>query len=273
VDGYRRIRNTLRFLLANIADFDAAADRVAPSELLEIDRWALARTAELQAEILAHYERFEFHPIVAKLQLFCSEDLGAFYLDVLKDRLYTTAPQSLARRSAQTALWQITHAMLRWMAPFLSFTAEEAWPLLAPGQSRSIFMETYAKFDAPDAALLTKWQRVRAIRDEVNRAIEAVRSEGGVGSSLQAEVTLTVNEADHALLAAVGDELKFLLITSQATLQRGTELAIAVTPSSATKCERCWHWRSDVGHDAAHPAICGRCTGNLFGAGEVRTIA
>jgi isoleucyl-tRNA synthetase len=134
-------------------------------------------------------------------------------------------------------------------------------------------METYAKFDAPDAALLTKWQRIRAIRDEVNRAIEAVRSEGGVGSSLQAEVTLTVNEADHALLAAMGDELKFLLITSQATLQRGTELAVAVTPSSATKCERCWHWRSDVGHDAAHPAICGRCTGNLFGAGESRTVA
>jgi isoleucyl-tRNA synthetase len=233
----------------------------------------LSRAAELQAEILAHYERFEFHPVVAKLQLFCSEDLGAFYLDVLKDRLYTTAQHSLARRSAQTALWQITHAMLRWMAPFLSFTAEEAWPVLAPGASPSIFTETFWTFDAPDAALLAKWQRIRAIRDEVNKAIEAVRTAGSVGSSLQAEVTLTVNEADQALLGALGDDLKFVLITSLASLAKGSDLAVAVTPSTATKCERCWHWRSDVGHDAAHPAICGRCTANLYGAGETRTVA
>ncbi len=273
VDSYRRIRNTLRFLLANVADFDADQDAVPAARMLEIDCWMVSRAAELQAEMLAHYERFEFHPVVAKLQLFCSEDLGAFYLDVLKDRLYTTAPKSLARRSAQTALWQVTHAMLRWMAPFLSFTAEEAWPVLAPGQSPSIFTETFWRFDPPDPALLAKWQRIRAIRDEVNKAIEAVRSAGGVGSSLQAEVTLTVSDADHALLATLGDDLKFVLITSQATLVRGEALAVAVTPSTATKCERCWHWRSDVGHDTAHPAICGRCTSNLYGAGETRTIA
>ncbi|MES2958649.1 MAG: isoleucine--tRNA ligase [Pseudomonadota bacterium] len=273
VDSYRRIRNTLRFLLANIADFDAGRDAVALAEMLEIDRWALSRAAELQAEVLAHYERFEFHPVVAKLQLFCSEDLGAFYLDVLKDRLYTTAPKSLARRSAQTALWQVSHAMLRWMAPFLSFTAEEAWPILAPGQSPSIFTETFSRFDAPDAALLTKWQRIRAIRDEVNKAIEAVRSAGGVGSSLQAEVALTVNPADHALLGALGDDLKFVLITSQASLRPGAEFAVTVSPSGASKCERCWHWRRDVGHDPAHPALCARCTSNLFGAGEGRSIA
>jgi isoleucyl-tRNA synthetase len=273
VDSYRRIRNTLRFLLANIADFDAAKDAVAASELLEIDRWALSRAAELQAEFLAHYERYEFHPVVAKLQLFCSEDLGAFYLDVLKDRLYTNAPKSLARRSAQTALWQITHAMLRWMAPFLSFTAEEAWPILAPGQSPSIFTETYSTFDAPDAALLAKWQRIRAIRDEVNKAIEAVRSAGSVGSSLQANVTLAVNAEDRALLATLGDDLKFVFITSQAAILPGEALAVTVTPSTSTKCERCWHWRDDVGHDAAHPTLCGRCTSNLYGAGEVRTIA
>ena len=140
--------------------------------MLEIDRWALARAAELQAEVLAHYEVYEFHPVVAKLQVFCTEDLGAFYLDVLKDRLYTTAPKSLARRSAQTALWQITHAMLRWMAPFLSFTAEEAWQVFAPGRSPSIFTETYWRFDAPDAALLAKWARIREIRDAVNKEIE-----------------------------------------------------------------------------------------------------
>ena len=273
VDSYRRIRNTLRFLLANVADFDAARDAVPAHDMLEIDRWAVSRAAELQAEMLAHYERFEFHPVVAKLQLFCSEDLGAFCLDVLKDRLYTTAPKSIARRSAQTALWQITHAMLRWMAPFLSFTAEEAWPVLAPGASPSIFTETFWRFDAPDHALLAKWQRVREIRDEVNKAIEAVRTAGGVGASLQADVTVSVNEADHALLTTLGDDLKFVLITSQATLQRGESLAVTVMPSTATKCERCWHWRSDVGHDAAHPAICGRCTSNLYGAGETRRIA
>jgi isoleucyl-tRNA synthetase len=275
VDSYRRIRNTLRFLLANVSDFDAAKDSVPVGELLEIDRWALARAAQLQSEILAHYERFEFHPVVAKLQLFCSEDLGAFYLDVLKDRLYTTAPKSLARRSAQTALHQITHAMLRWMAPFLSFTAEEAWPILAPGQSCSIFTETFWTFDAPDAALLAKWQRIRAIRDEVNKAIEGKRSEGVVGSSLQARVTVFCGIDDRELLSSLGDELKFVLITSQAKLERvqGDTLAALVEPSTDRKCERCWHWRDDVGHDKAHPALCGRCTSNLYGAGEHRSIA
>ncbi len=273
VDAYRRIRNTLRFLLANVSDFDPARDAVAPGELLEIDRWALARAAELQAELLAHYERFEFHPVVAKVQLFCSEDLGAFYLDVLKDRLYTTAPKSLARRSAQTALWQVTHAMLRWMAPFLSFTAEEAWPVLAPGKSASIFTETFWAFDAPDAALLARWSRVRAIRDEVNKAIEAVRTAGGVGSSLQAGVTLSAGADDRALLESLGDDLKFVLITSSAAVVSGEALAVTVTPSVATKCERCWHWRDDVGHDPAHPGLCGRCTSNLHGAGETRTVA
>jgi len=276
VDSYRRIRNTLRFCLANVSDFDAAKDSVPASELLEIDRWALARAAELQAELLAHYAKFEFHPVVAKLQLFCSEDLGAFWLDVLKDRLYTTAPKSLARRSAQTALWQVTHAMLRWMAPFLSFTAEEAWPILvgnSPGKSPSIFTETFWKFDAPDAALLAKWQRVRAVRDEVNKAIEALRAGGQVGSSLQAKVTLRAGAEDRALLASLGDDLKFVFITSVAEVAEGDTLAVDVAPSTATKCERCWHWRDDVGHDAAHPTLCGRCTSNLFGAGEARRVA
>ncbi len=271
VDAYRRIRNTLRFLLANTSDFDPATDAVPADQLLEIDRWALARTAELQADILRHYEVYEFHPVVAKLQVFCSEDLGAFYLDVLKDRLYTTAPKSLARRSAQTALWQITHAMLRWMAPFLSFTAEEAWQLF--GSSESIFMETYSRLDAPDAALLARWARIREIRDLVNKEIEAVRGTGAVGSSLQANVQVAAPAADLALLASLGDDLKFVFITSQATLVEAGELAVSVSASSATKCERCWHWRDDVGHDAAHPTLCGRCTSNLYGAGETRGVA
>jgi isoleucyl-tRNA synthetase len=273
VDAYRRIRNTLRFLLANTSDFDAAKDAVAPADMLEIDRWALARTAQFQAEVLAHYEVYEFHPVVAKLQVFCSEDLGAFYLDVLKDRLYTTAPKSLARRSAQTALWQLTHAMLRWMAPFLSFTAEEAWQVFAPGASASIFTETYARFAAPDEALLARWARIRAVRDLANKEIETLRAAGQVGSSLQATVHITAPAADHALLASLGDDLRFVTITSQATLAEAAELGVAVTPSSATKCERCWHWRDDVGDDPAHPTICGRCTSNLYGTGEARRAA
>ena len=271
VDAYRRIRNTLRFLLANTADFDPAQHAVPAAQMLEIDRYALARAAELQRQILAHYEVYEFHPVVAKLQVYCSEDLGAFYLDVLKDRLYTTAPGSLARRSAQTALWQISQAMLRWMAPFLSFTAEEAWAFV--GDSPSIFTATYWNFGATDDALLSKWATVRGVREAVNKEIEAVRGTGAVGSSLQATVRITATAAEHAVLASLGDDLKFVFITSVAELAEGETLAVQVTPSTATKCERCWHWRDDVGHDPAHPGLCGRCTSNLHGAGESRTVA
>ena len=276
VDGYRRIRNTLRFLLANVSDFEVATDSVGADDLLEIDRFALARASALQDEILAHYTVYEFHPVVAKLQVYCSEDLGAFYLDVIKDRLYTTAPKSLARRSAQTALWHITQAMLRWMAPFCSFTAEEAWGLFAPGRG-SIFLQTYWPLATPDAALLAKWAAIREVREAVNKAIEAVRTAGAVGSSLQASVTLTAAPETHALLASLGDDLKFVLISSQVTLLAGDvaegALAVNVTPSTATKCERCWHYCTDVGVDAAHPTICGRCVSNLTGAGEVRHSA
>jgi isoleucyl-tRNA synthetase len=285
VDAYRRIRNTLRFLLANTSDFDPARDAVPLEQMLEIDRWALARAAELQAEIVGtfdgargvfeggHFGAYEFHPVVAKLQVFCSEDLGAFYLDVLKDRLYTTAPKSLARRSAQTALWHLTQAMLRWMAPFLSFTAEEAWAVFAPGRG-SIFAERYADSAAwADAALLAKWQRIREARDAVNKEIEAVRADGRVGSSLQATIAIEAPPELHAALASLGEDLKFVTITSAATLAPGEALRVTVTPSAATKCERCWHWRDDVGADPAHPTICGRCTSNLYGAGEVRRAA
>ena len=274
VDAYRRIRNTLRFLLANLSDFDAATQAVPFDQLLEIDRYALARAAQFQAEVRAHFDRYEFHPVVSRLQVYCSEDLGAFYLDVLKDRLYTTAPGSHARRSAQTALHQITHAMLRWMAPFLSFTAEEAWPVLAGAQDKgSIFFETFAELPAADEALLAKWTRLREIRDLANKEIETVRTEGRVGSSLQALLTITAPASDAALLRSLGDDLRFVTITSGATVVEGEALAVQVSPATAAKCERCWHYRDDVGHDPAHPGICGRCTGNLFGAGETRTVA
>lgn len=271
VDAYRRIRNTLRFLMANVSDFDPAMDTVPFGEMLEIDRYALSRAAQLQADILAHYEVYEFHPVVSKLQIYCSEDLGSFYLDILKDRLYTTAPKSLARRSAQTALHQITHAMLRWMAPFLSFTAEEAWTVF--GNSESIFLETYAELKPPNNALLAKWARIREIRDAVNKDIETLRADSQVGSSLQAEVKLEVTPKDHALLASLGADLKFVFITSAIELVASNAMNTSAKASSNTKCERCWHYRADVGIEPAHPTICGRCTSNLYGSGESRQFA
>ncbi len=289
VDTYRRIRNTLKFLLANISDFDPAQDAVPLTQMLEIDRYALSRAAQLQNDILEHYEVYEFHPVVAKLQIYCSEDLGSFYLDILKDRLYTTAPKSLARRSAQTALWHITQAMLRWMAPFLSFTAEEAWTVLGvagktpAGSKESIFMDTYWKLDAwldavdsttrSNSELLVKWTRIREIRDVVNKDIEILRADGKVGSSLQSKVALTVGADDHAILSSLGTDLKFVFITSAVDLIAGDALSTTVSASNAVKCERCWHYRDDVGHDPDHPALCSRCTSNLFGDGEVRGFA
>ena len=271
VDAYRRIRNTLRFLLANVSDFDPAKDSVADADLLEIDRFALSRAAQLQADILAHFKDYEFHPVVSKLQIYCSEDLGAFYLDVLKDRLYTNAPKSLARRSAQTVLYRITHAMLRWMAPFLSFTAEEAWQSF--GTSESIFMETFSDLGTPNEALLAKWTRIREIRDQVNKDIETLRADGKVGASLQASVNLQVGPADHALLASLGHDLKFVFITSQLILQAGSDVVATVSVSQDTKCDRCWHYAPDVGVNPAHPTLCGRCDSNLHGAGETRLFA
>jgi isoleucyl-tRNA synthetase len=271
VDSYRRIRNTLRFLMANVSDFDPVKHAVPFDELLEIDRYALSRAAQLQADILAHYEVYEFQPVVSKLQIYCSEDLGSFYLDILKDRLYTTAAGSHARRSAQTALHQITHAMLRWMAPFLSFTAEEAWASF--GASESIFLETYVDFKAQDDALLAKWARIREIRDAVNKDIETLRADGKVGASLQADVTLEVNADDHALLASLREDLKFVFITSAIHLVASDTYKTLVSASLNTKCERCWHYVEDIGVDPAHPTICGRCTSNLYGKGEIRNFA
>jgi isoleucyl-tRNA synthetase len=276
VDAYRRIRNTLRFLLANVSDFNPATDAVAFDDLLEIDRYALSRAAELQTEIRAHFDAYEFHPVVSKLQLYCSEDLGAFYLDVLKDRLYTTAPKSLARRSAQTALHQITHAMLRWMAPFLSFTAEEAWQNF--GASDSIFLETFTDLGQPDAALMARWAIVQQVRELANKDIETQRTAGVVGASLQAELTIQCDGDTHAALAALGDDLKFVFITSQARLVKGPGLSVTVQASAAHKCDRCWHYSEDVGQHSEHPSLCGRCVSNLneaagTGAGETRRAA
>ncbi|MCP5266716.1 MAG: isoleucine--tRNA ligase [Burkholderiaceae bacterium] len=281
VESYRRIRNTLRFLLANVSDFDPVADAVPIDELLELDRYALAMTAAWQAEIERDLDRFEFHPVVAKLQVFCSEDLGAFYLDILKDRLYTTAPGSHARRSAQTVLHHITDAMLRIMAPMLSFTAEEAWPVFAPRLwkegGETIFTQTWHRFPAiPDAdALIARWTRIREWRGEVLKCIEEQRAAGRIGSSLQAEVSVRADADTHALLSTIDEELRFVLITSSARVVLGNadDNGIDVTPSANAKCGRCWHYTADVGHDPDHPELCGRCVSNLHGAGEKRRFA
>ncbi|MCF8184790.1 MAG: isoleucine--tRNA ligase, partial [Polynucleobacter sp.] len=291
VEVYRRLRNTLRFLLANTADFDAGngqgAQMLAPSEWLEIDRYALALTRRLQDQCAADYERFEFHKVVQALMNFCSEDLGAFYLDILKDRLYTTAENSRARRSAQNALWHILQTVTRLMAPILSFTAEEIWATQKQGDS--VMLDTWHALpeQAEESALVTRWQAIRAVRGEVSRVLEDVRGTGGIGSSLQAEVSLRVAADTHDLLASLGEDLKFVFICSKLTLEKvvpgeaaadgATDavsgVAIEARPSAHTKCVRCWHWREDVGVDAEHPELCGRCTSNLFGGGEAREFA
>jgi isoleucyl-tRNA synthetase len=276
-EGYRRIRNTLRFLLANLSDFDVAQHAQPVGEWLEIDRYAVALTDELQKDILAHYEKYEFHPVVAKLQTFCSEDLGGFYLDVLKDRLYTSAADSKARRSAQTVLYHIAQGLLRVMAPFLSFTAEEAWKVFQPGRD-TIFTETYYVYpEVPGAdALRSKWALLRAVRGNVTKALEEARAADRIGSSLQAEVTIRAAGEAYEALASLHDDLKFVLITSSATLVKvdaEADEGVDVVASKYMKCERCWHYRADVGAHAEHPTLCGRCFSNLFGEGETRSAS
>ena len=275
VESYRRIRNTLRFLLANTSDFDLVRHGVAPGEMLEIDRYALALNRELWTEVTAAYAAYEFHWVMQRLQTWCSEDLGGFYIDILKDRLYTAAAGSRARRSAQTALHHITRTLLHLMAPVLSFTAEEAWAVVSPADP-SVFVGDWtqvAPSDAAGDALAPKWRRLREIRSEVARVLESLRKTGEIGSSLQAGIAIAAPESDYALLASLGDDLRFVMITSAVALERGKALAIRAVPSAHPKCERCWHYRADVGANSEHPLICGRCVSNLFGSGEPRSHA
>ena len=269
VESYRRLRNTLRFLLANTSDFDPKQHAVAVADMVEIDRYALAMAAQMQEQVTADYARYQFHLVAQKLQAFASEDLGAFYLDVLKDRLYTCGADSRPRRSAQTALWHITNSLVRLIAPVLSFTAEELWQEFARKGDDSVFFHTWHEVpvppDAPD--LLAKWTRLRELRAPVRKEVEALRAGGKVGSSLQAEVEVAAPAADYDLLASLGSELKFLMITSAARAVRGAALAAKVAASENPKCERCWHYMPDVNGEG----LCGRCQINVRGAGEKRT--
>jgi isoleucyl-tRNA synthetase len=271
VETYRRVRNTLRFLLANTSDFDPARHAVALNDMVEIDRYALAMTADMQEAVKADYERYQFHLVSQRLQAFCSEDLGAFFVDVLKDRLYTCKADSVARRSAQTALYHITQSLVRLIAPILSFTAEELWQAFSGKRDGSVFFHTWHELPQPADAveLMAKWARLRELRNPVRKEIETLRAAGRVGSSLQAEVDLYADGADYEVLASLDDDLKFVMLTSAARVHRAREPRVEVAPSAHRKCERCWHYRADVNDEA----LCGRCQLNLNGPGERRRYA
>ena len=285
VEGYRRIRNTLRFLLANIADFDIESDRIAPAEWLEIDRYAVALTAKLQGDVADDFARFQFHAAMQKIQSFCSEDLGGFYLDVLKDRLYTAGEKSAARRSAQNALYHMTNTLVRLMAPVLSFTAEEVWTTLTSKQDDSVFFQTWYSLPqiADSERLLQRWAQMRNLRAAVTKQLEDLRVAGKIGSSLAAELDIYASGDQAEFLQSFNDDVRFIFITSQARIQAGNHpqaqasgidgIAIHAQASAHPKCERCWHYRADVGANNEHPTICGRCVSNLFGRGEARKYA
>ena len=277
-DSYRKIRNTLRFLLANLADFDASKDLLPVSEWLEIDRYALYLAEKLQTSILADYNRYEFHLAMQKFVGFCNEDLSGFYLDILKDRLYTAGETSHVRRAAQSALHHITHALMRLMAPILSFTTDEIWQTLGLSSDETVFTEMWYKLPAHGLGVsdVGAWQATVYARWLAHQEIEKVREQGLVGSSLQAELEFYVAGAVYDAIAKLDDDLRFVMITSDAKVYKidnGNDQKVLVKPSQHKKCDRCWHYRADVGSHAEHPSICGRCVSNLFGAGEARKYA
>ena len=283
-DAYRRIRNTLRFLLANLFDFDPARHAVAPEAMVELDLWVVRRAQALQEEVIRAYGDYNFHLIYQKVLQFCVVELGGFYLDVIKDRQYTCPTDSIARRSCQTAIHQIAEAMVRWLAPILSFTAQEAWEKLPGERDEFVFTTTWHPFMATEARGLNDddWQRLLEARGEVSRVLEGMRKAGEIGSSLDAEVVLYCDGALHDALAKLEDELRFALLTSYAALaplaEAGREavateldgLKVKAVASSHPKCVRCWHHREDVGAHPEHPELCGRCVENVTGEGESR---
>ena len=284
-DSYRKIRNTMKFLLANVADFDAATQTVPYENLLEIDRYALGVLHELSTECKAAYNGYELHKVAQALVHFCAEDLGAFYLDILKDRMYTNTEDSHDRRAAQTVLLKITQVLAGLMAPVLSFTAEEIWQTLAPATSDYVVLHNWLDADDVitatqyadyDTTLKAKWVLIRQAKADAAKEIELLRATSQVGSSLQAELTFNATGATLDALASLGEDLRFVMITSEAHLVQvaaEVEQKIVVMPSSNVKCERCWHYRADVGANAEHPTICERCVSNLFGKSINRKYA
>jgi isoleucyl-tRNA synthetase len=277
-ESYRRIRNTLSFLFANLSDFSPIEHAVPQDQMVEIDRYAMILARQLQERLAGDfYPRYAFHFAVKDIVAFCSEDLGAFYLDILKDRLYTTQADSHARRSAQTALYHITRSLVLLISPILCFTGEEAWDIIGGGEEDSVLFHTWHEFpsinEKSEEALLKKWQAVREVREAVTAAIEPLRADKSVGSSLQAEVAITAPDTLAGYLKALGEELRFALLVSEVSVAKGDELAVAAKVSGGEKCERCWHYTDDVGSVAAHPTLCARCAENVSGKGETRHYA
>ena len=304
-DAYRRIRNTARYLLSNLNDFDAAKDSVAVTDLLALDQWAIEKTARLQKQIMAAYEEYDFHSIYQMVHNFCAIELGSFYLDITKDRQYTMQENSVGRRSSQTAMSYIIEALTLWIAPILSFTAEDLWKSMPvnkinrEGESskreKSVFLNTwlelpecYADETSADKAM-KHWNSISEVRDAVNKELEQLRAEGVIGSALEANVTLYCGREIFDILDVLKDELRFVLITSKAsvelvvenppsssvhvTLSTNDDIWVSVTKVSDTKCTRCWHLREDVGNNATHPELCSRCIENVDGTGEERNFA
>jgi isoleucyl-tRNA synthetase len=288
-DAYRRIRNTARFLLANLNGFDPVKDLLPAGDLLALDRWAVDRALLLQRELEEAYGEYRFWNVYSKVHNFCVQELGGFYLDIIKDRQYTTAANSVARRSCQTALFHIAEALVRWVAPILAFTADEIWQYLPGERNESVMLNTWYQglSELPEGTELGRefWEQVMAVKASVNKELENLRSNKAIGGNLQAEVTLFAEDALAADLAKLGNELRFVLITSAAEVQPlasapadavETEVAglkLKIHKSAHTKCGRCWHHRADVGQFVKHPELCGRCVENIDGAGEVRHYA
>jgi isoleucyl-tRNA synthetase len=294
-DAYRRLRNTARFLLANLNGFDPVRDLVEPRSMLALDHWAVDRTRRLQEQVRQAYEDYEFHRIYQLVHNFCTVDMGSFYLDIIKDRQYTTQADSVPRRSAQTALFHVVEALVRWFAPILSFTADEIWQYIPGQRAKSVFLATW--YDLPAVAYGESelerhmdadfWERVIAVRDAVSKELEKLRVDGAIGSSLDAEVDIYADAESAAVLRGLEDEFRFVLITSYSRVHEldvrpddavqaeipGVQLWLRVTPSTHPKCVRCWHHRADVGVNAEHPELCGRCVENVAGSGEQRLYA
>ncbi|MFZ7201284.1 isoleucine--tRNA ligase [Avibacterium avium] len=286
-DSYRRIRNTARFLLANLNGFDPKRDLVKPEDMIVLDRWAVDCALNAQKEIQEAYDNYQFHAVVQRLMKFCSIEMGSFYLDIIKDRQYTTKADSLARRSCQTALWHIAEALVRWIAPILSFTADEIWQYIPGERAEFVFTEEFYDGLFPLSAEETMndayWQQVLKLRDEVNRVLEQARADKTIGAALEAEVTLYANDEYAKILSQLENELRFVLITSKAQVKPLAEadveagevegFKVKVVRSANEKCPRCWHYSDTIGTNPAHPTLCSRCVENVDGKGEVRRFA
>ncbi|WP_349432013.1 isoleucine--tRNA ligase [Methylomarinum sp. Ch1-1] len=288
-DGYRRLRNTARFLLSNLNGFDPAQHSVAKQDMLALDRWVVDRTWRLQEEVKQAYDSYQFQQVYQKVHHFCAIDLGGFYLDIIKDRQYTAKADGIPRRSAQTAMYHVIEALTRWLAPIISYTADEIWQYIPGDRGESAFLETWydGMFEMDQDAAVSRdtWDKVMAVRTVVSKEVEQLRSQGAIGASLNAEVALYCNEGYASALNQLDGELHFVFITSAARVFADQEcpddavqtdlegVKLKVTASQHAKCVRCWHQREDVGADAEHPELCGRCVENIAGDGEVRHFA